>query len=99
MTLRDAFGNAEANALANFVGMGELHGIDLPVSPLQLLPGDTVALMSDGVYRALSADELIACLEGGDPAAAAERLRAAVARKAFPTQDNYTAVVVGIDAQ
>ena len=51
-------------------------------------------LMSDGVYNALSDQELIAALEGRDAQAAADAVGEAIRRKAYPTQDNYTLVVL-----
>ena len=51
--------------------------------------------MSDGVYRALSQEEMAGCLQG-DVSRAACALRAMVTKKALPQQDNFTAVILEI---
>lgn len=60
------------------------------------MPGDRVALMSDGVYNALGVSELADALLL-PPEQAAEEIRRAVSAKGYSTQDNYTAVVIGLE--
>ena len=55
--------------------------------------GDRLILMSDGVYNALTEEELCSAL--GLPAEqAAEALRRRIQEKNYPTQDNYTAILL-----
>ena len=65
----------------------------LPAAPLPLAPGDRVVLMSDGVYNALSREELNEALNA-PPEKAARALESAIAGKGFSDQDNYTAVIL-----
>lgn len=56
-------------------------------------PGDRFLLMSDGVYNALSEQELCHALALEAPKAA-KALGQMVSAKAWPGQDNYTAVIL-----
>lgn len=94
MPLEAALNDEKGGALTSFVGMGALKGIDMPAAPLTLFPGDRVILMSDGVYNALSEQELSGALES-EPEEAARALEVAVKEKGFADQDNFTAVVLG----
>ncbi|MCD8081909.1 MAG: hypothetical protein LUF04_16385 [Bacteroides sp.] len=50
--------------------------------------------MSDGVYNALTQDELCQALEADTAQAAADALGQAVKGKSWPGQDNYTALII-----
>ena len=91
-TLAGAVGHPQASGLTSFLGMGELKYVDLPARPIAVRPGDIYALMSDGVYNALSDEELTAALERGE--GAADALREAIQGKNYSNQDNYTAVLL-----
>ena len=94
---REVWTNPQQGALTSFLGMGELKYIDIPAQPLQVLAGDKLILMSDGVYNALTSEEMIAALalpSGEDT----EALRAAIDAKHYEHQDNYTAVVLTVPA-
>lgn len=93
LSLAAALGDEKGGALTSFVGMGALKGVDLPAAPLPLAPGDRVVLMSDGVYNALSREELNEALNA-PPEKAARALESAIAGKGFSDQDNYTAVIL-----
>lgn len=94
-SFREAWSSPQQGALTSFLGMGDLKYIDIPARPLQVLPGDKLILMSDGVYNALTEEELAAALAqpSGDDTAA---LRAAIQDKQYEQQDNYTAVVLTV---
>lgn len=92
-TLEGAAGHPKAAGLTSFLGMGELKYIDLPAEPIAVLPGDQFILMSDGVYNALSPQELKAALSKG-PGQAAQALDSAIRAKGYQNQDNYTAVIL-----
>lgn len=79
--------------IACYLGMGDLTMMDIPSDTMQLMPGDKVILMSDGVYNALNPREL--CLALQYPAAdAAEAIKSFIHSKNFPDQDNFTAVIL-----
>lgn len=99
ISVDSALTDAQGSGLISFLGMGQLHAVDLPSAPLQLLPGDRILLMSDGVYNALTDSELSAMLEGATPEEAALRIGASIREKNYSNQDNYTAVVIGCDGQ
>ena len=75
--------------------MGELKYVDIPAAPQKVRRGDKLILMSDGVYNALSGQELCTALNQA-AGADAEALGRAIADKAYDNQDNYTAVILTI---
>ena len=92
-TLAEAAGHPKAAGLTSFLGMGRLKYIDLPAEPVSVLPGDRFILMSDGVYNALTRQELAAALSQ-EPGQAAQALDNAIRAKGYQNQDNYTAVIL-----
>lgn len=96
MSLSDAFADKQGKGLVSYLGMGHIEAIDVPASPLKLHLGDMVVLMTDGVYNALTDEEISAALSLFDPNEAAEVLGRSIEEKGYESQDNYTAVVVAI---
>ena len=97
MSFRDVWSHPKPGALTSYLGMGELKYVDIPAESLQVLAGDKLILMSDGVYNALTTEELSAALalpSGEDTAT----MRKAIEAKQFEHQDNYTAVVLTVPA-
>ena len=95
MSFREAWSDSRHGALTSFVGMGELKHIDIPARPQEVRPGDKLILMSDGVYNALTEEELKSALilpSGADT----DLLGQLIEDKHFEHQDNYTAVVLSI---
>ena len=97
--LADADTHPKRAGLTSFMGMGELKYVDLPAEPVSMRAGDRFLLMSDGVYNALPAPELLALVEGtqGEGATAADRLHAAIQTKGYSNQDNFTAVILNCE--
>ena len=88
-----ALSRPKAAGLTSYLGMGRLKHVDIPAAPVEVLPGDVVVLMSDGVYNALDERELISVLSR--PAhSAADEIKRAVTAKGYRTQDNFTAVII-----
>lgn len=92
-TLRDAAAHPKAGGLTSYLGMGQLKYVDIPAQPVTILPGDKFILMSDGIYNALTPEEMTAALSGS-AAQSAEDLGRLIKAKAYPNQDNYTAVIL-----
>lgn len=84
--------------LTSFLGMGKLKYVDIPARPVDILPGDRFILMSDGVYNALTDDELKSYLDK-TPEDAAQCIGAAIESKGYKSQDNYTAVILGCESK
>ena len=93
--LQDVYTDKRKDGLVSFLGMGPLEQLDLPAGPLALRPGDQLLLMSDGVYNALSDQELLKALGAGSNAPQA--LEAAILQKGYQNQDNYTAVILACE--
>ena len=82
-------------AITAFLGKDELRTIDRTLHPMQLVSGDRILLMSDGVFNTLSDNAIVAYLNL-EPQAAAEAIVRAVEEKKVPGQDNATIVIVGV---
>ena len=92
-TLWDAQTHPKAGGLTSYLGMGELKYVDIPAEPLHLMAGDRIVLMSDGVYNALTLEELESAL-GLEAQQAADTIARMIQAKAYRNQDNYTAVIL-----
>ena len=92
-SLQEVCGHPKAGGLTSYLGMGDIRYVDLPAQPVAVRQGDRFILMCDGVYNALSEEELSEVLnaENGTIAGA---LRAAIQSKNYANQDNYTAVIL-----
>lgn len=101
MAVRGEIGFSEVNtnprreALTSYVGRDFPAKIDYSPTPLTLLRGDKVVLMSDGVYRALSEAEL-AVLLAKSASVCEKTITARILEKNLPQQDNFTAVILEI---
>ena len=95
LSFPEAEQHEKRRSITSFVGMGELKYIDQCLNPVQLLRGDRILLMSDGVFNALSDPEIARVMvQNADPNRAAAALESAVVAKGAPRQDNFTAVIV-----
>lgn len=92
-TLEEAASHPRASGLTSYLGMGQIRGVDLPDQPVRIQPGDRFLLMSDGVYNALTSEELCGALSL-DAQEAADAIGEMVESRAWPGQDNYTAVII-----
>lgn len=94
MTPESIENSHQKRALTSYIGMGELAEVDMNLTPLTLLPGDDVLLMTDGVFGTLSEACIADCLPGeGGVAGAAHRLHDKVMENQREVQDNFTAVL------
>ncbi|HUY27142.1 MAG TPA: protein phosphatase 2C domain-containing protein [Candidatus Binataceae bacterium] len=87
----------ENDGLTSYVGSDEVREVDASDAPIALTPGDFVMLCTDGLYRALGAEEMAGVLgASSDGQSAAEALVAAALARDLPNQDNVTALCVKI---
>lgn len=93
-TIQAAVADNSGSGLTSFLGMGRLKYVDIPARPIDILPGDRFLLMSDGVYNALSDEELKSHLNQNSQDAA-DAIGSAIEAKGYTSQDNYTAVILG----
>lgn len=92
-TLMDARNHPRAAGLTSFLGMGRLEHVDIPAEPVEVRSGDVFMLMSDGVYNAVTKEELIQALSK-EPQTAVEMLQEVIQKKSFANQDNFSAVIL-----
>ena len=97
-SMAEALRDPNGRKLTSFIGMGELRHVDYNRTPILLLPGDRVLLMSDGVYGTVSDAEMAAILRDcGSVQLAASHIGQRIMGAALPYQDNYTLIVLGYD--
>lgn len=88
----------DGEALISFIGMGGLVLKDVSNEPLNLLRGDTILLCTDGIYRTLSDEIILASIIRNSTA---EEIigeidsSIMIADKKY--QDNYSAIVIRIN--
>lgn len=87
-------GDQEAEALAQFVGMGSVDDVDQLRRPLLLQPRDVLLLCSDGISGVLTEEMLGQCLALSSPKVACAAMEEQIRRAALSHQDNYTALVI-----
>lgn len=83
-------------AITSYLGKVNLRLIDRTTYPLRLLPGDRIALMSDGIFGTLSDEEIAEALRK-PPQEAAEAMVASIDARKNPRQDNATVVVIAVE--
>lgn len=94
MTFEEAYGDSKKDALARYIGYKGGVSPDGNSKPFVPQKNDKLLLCSDGVYNALTAEELMESLRL-EPSAAAQDIENRVLAKHYSNQDNFTAVVLG----
>lgn len=95
MDLSEADSDPRREGLTSYIGKGFPRKVDWNPEPVRLMAGDKVLLVSDGIYRALSQEEIADCL-CADAQQSVQDLRAVINKKNHSQQDNYTAIVLEI---
>ena len=95
---QEAESNPDRDALTSYLGSPEIKEIDRNVNEFLLEPGDRILLCSDGLYRALSEQEMAQIL-GGHPQDDAESLVRNALSKKLPHQDNLTIAILACDPE
>ena len=97
MSHEDAMNHPERESLTSYIGAQRLEEIDRNVDPLPLGEDDVILLASDGLFKTLDAEEMVACCTGHPqkwPEALVERTIA----KKREYQDNVTVLSVAVES-
>lgn len=87
----------QRDRLVSFLGMGDLKYVDGSLRPVDVLPGDKLLLMSDGIFNAISEQEIIRILEQTNNAEeAAVLMERQVLAAGNPKQDNFTCIILNL---
>lgn len=92
LTWSQAKENGRRKALIAHLGRESGIEPDICCRPQELVPGDRIILMSDGVFGTLSEDEMLPLLSG-DMQTCAERVIKGVLKKSKKGQDNCSVLV------
>lgn len=93
LTYEDMLENEKKDSLVQYIGSKDEPEPDVNVLPLIPQSGDRILICSDGVYNALSLEEMSRALS--NPAQeAADALIEEIVKKNYENQDNNTAVVL-----
>lgn len=96
MDAQTAMQNPDGKKLTSFIGMGALRYVSYSRSAIQLMPGDRIVLMTDGVFNTLTDQQMAEILmKCPDVAQAASLMENQVLAAHAPGQDNFTAVILG----
>lgn len=93
LSFEAAKSDPQRSAVTSYLGMGRLEKIDRNIRPLQLLKGDRLLLMTDGVFGTLTDEEILSAMVFA-PHESAQRLGQLILHKNKPKQDNFTAIVL-----
>ncbi|HVA84663.1 MAG TPA: protein phosphatase 2C domain-containing protein [Candidatus Binataceae bacterium] len=97
MSPEDAAIDPDRDALTSYIGAGAIAEIDSPSEGVEVAPGDTIILCSDGLYRALSHEEISRiAASAADAQEAADTLIANALARELPHQDNVTVLCVRV---
>ncbi len=95
ISFAEAKKHPKRKGLTSFIGMGELKYVDGSKRGIPTESGDSLLLMSDGVFNTLKESEICDIIrENEDVKQAALILEQEVLNKANPKQDNFTAVIL-----
>jgi serine/threonine protein phosphatase PrpC len=93
MSADDAANHPERESLTSFIGAKRLEEIDLNTDPFPLADGEAVLLASDGLFKTLELDEMLACCTG-PPQGWPDALVTRTIAKKREYQDNVTVLCV-----
>jgi len=94
ISLAEARNNPKRMALTSFIGLDGQLQIDSNTMPLQLMSGDRVILMSDGVFGTLTEDELVQAASMPSVQIAGAAVERMIRAKNRLNQDNFTAIII-----
>ena len=85
----------ERDSLTSFIGVGVLEEIDRNVEPWPIADGDTILLASDGLFKTLTADEVLESCQG-HPQSWPDALVVRTLGQEYEFQDNVTVLSVTV---
>ena len=86
-----------SQALISFIGMGGISVMDVSSNPVLLVEGDVVLITSDGLYKAISDEEIKKIIKNNsDVETAADELLSEAEKAAPDTRDNTSFVLIKI---
>ncbi len=88
-----AFSEPQKDSLVSCIGKSELTDFDYSEKGFELCDGDCIALCSDGVYNALSEEEMCECITE-DAMLACGNIKNRILSKRVPNQDNNTIIII-----
>lgn len=88
-----ALSDPDKDALSQYMGSGTFLTPDRNIIPFAPQPGDRFFICSDGVYNALSSEEILQSLTLS-AGAAVEDIAGRILAKGYTNQDNFTAVAL-----
>ncbi|MBV9301592.1 MAG: serine/threonine-protein phosphatase [Acidobacteriaceae bacterium] len=88
-----ALNHPERASLTSYLGLEELPKVERNIRPFPIQPGDCALVCSDGLYRALSDQEIAATLQR-DASKSCEALVQRALEKTNPGQDNITVLAL-----
>ncbi|MBR4765389.1 MAG: protein serine/threonine phosphatase 2C family protein [Clostridia bacterium] len=84
-----------SQALISFIGMGGISVMDVSSNPVELIESDIILVASDGLYKALSDDEIKRIIKTNDNVeTAADELLVAAEKAAPDTRDNTSFILI-----
>lgn len=97
MSAEDAAAHPERESLTSYIGAQRLEEVDHNQDPIPLAPGSAILLASDGLFKTLSVQEMLACCQG-PPQAWPDALVEATLAKKRGYQDNVTVLSLAIES-
>lgn len=97
ITEAEAKGDIRRAALTSYIGKGILDQVDGNEIPIVLEKGDVILLLTDGVFRTVSDEELARYAERESAEQIAQAIARAVVWEQKQHQDNYTIIAVRIE--
>ncbi len=98
MSKEQALLHPERESLTSFIGVNVLEEIDRNLEPWPIHDGDSILLASDGLFKTLSAEEMLESLSG-HPQTWPDALVARTLAKEYEFQDNVTVLSVTVQDQ
>jgi protein phosphatase len=94
----EAAHHPERESLTSFIGIHDLHEIDLNTEPLPVATGETILLASDGLFKTLDTAEILECLTG-HPQSWPQALVSRTLDRRRPGQDNVSVVSITLSSE
>jgi len=95
LTKEQALLHPERESLTSFIGVGVLEEIDRNMDPWPIADGDSILLASDGLFKTLTAEEVLESCHG-HPQTWPDSLVARTLEQKYEYQDNVTVLSVTV---